>query len=471
MSYIGAAAFKGCIGLTSIDIPNNVSYIGDEAFYSCSGLTSLTIPNRVDSIGRGAFKGCSGLLSLTIPKSVTYIGGEAFYDTGITSVTMIGETPPAMEALAFYNPRQMRLYVPAGARICFQYHPQWGKFERILELYNGEVLPDYRETGLEFKVVDDLHSFGGFEQELPDPKEKMLQVVREENTYTGAITIPEFVNYKGDVCMVTSIGSNVFGSGLTSIFIPKSVSYICPGWGGYQDDSEGAFYGCSDLASIVVAEDNKVYDSQNNCNAIIETKKNSLIVGCKNTVIPNGVTSIGDMAFMNCSGLTSITIPNSVTSIGIAAFQGCSSLTSVIIPNGVTELEVDVFSGCSSLTSITIPNSVTSIQPRAFDGCSRLTSITIPNSVTYIGEYAFAALGLTSITIPNSVTYFDMDVFAGCSRLTSIKMLSKEPPSIVDWREGQELLDDYSKVTLYVPEGAIRAYRNHPVWGKIKVIK
>ena len=90
------------------------------------------------------------------------------------------------------------------------------------------------------------------------------------------------------------------------------------------------------------------------------------------------VTSIGNYAFRNCSGLTSITIPNSVTSIGSSAFSGCSKLTSVTIPNSVTSIENQAFSGCSKLTSITIPNSVTSIGGSAFYGCSGLTSVTIP---------------------------------------------------------------------------------------------
>ena len=109
-------------------------------------------------------------------------------------------------------------------------------------------------------------------------------------------------------------------------------------------------------------------------------------------------TSIGDYAFNNCSGLTSITIPNSVTSISEGAFQGCASLTSITIP-GVTSIGSDAFNNCSGLTSITIPNSVTSIGDYAFENCSGLTSITIPNSVTSIGDYAFNyCKSLTSIT-------------------------------------------------------------------------
>ena len=213
---------------------------------------------------------------------------------------------------------------------------------------------------------------------------------------------------------VTSIETYAFAvcSSLTSITIPNSLTSI----------GLGAFAGCSSLTSIKVDENNKVYDSRNNCNAIIETSTNTLILGCQNTIIPNSVTSIDSHAFSGCSSLTSITIPDSVTSIGGSVFYGCSSLTSIkvdennkvydsrnncnaiietatntlvigcqntIIPNSVTSIGVVAFYGCTSLTSITIPNSVTSIETYAFYGCSSLTSITIPDSVTSIGDGAF----------------------------------------------------------------------------------
>ena len=101
------------------------------------------------------------------------------------------------------------------------------------------------------------------------------------------------------------------------------------------------------------------------------------------------VTSIGEMAFYDCTSLTSITIPNSVTSIGESAFDGCIGLTSVTIPNSVTSIGDKAFYFCSGLTSVTIPNSVTSIGNSAFSECSGLTSITIPNSVTSIRDGAF----------------------------------------------------------------------------------
>ena len=143
--------------------------------------------------------------------------------------------------------------------------------------------------------------------------------------------------------------------------------------------------------------------------------------GLTSITIPNSVTYMGACVFKNCSSLTSVTIPNSVTSIGLQVFQNCSSLTSVTIPNSVTYIGGAAFSGCSTLTSITIPNSVTEIQSSAFNNCSSLRSITIPSSVSSIGKWAFSGCrSLRSITIPNSVTSIGEEAFDDCSGLTQV---------------------------------------------------
>ena len=397
-----------------------VTYQEQYSDYNYSGLTSAIIPESVTyngttysvtSIGDDAFSGCSGLTSATIGNGVTSIGEFAFsWCSGLTSITI----PNSVTSIGS------------------------GAFNGVANIiYFGTA------TGAPWSARSMNGYVDGYIVYSNDTKTTLLAC---SSAATGDITISN---------SVTSIGNSAFSdcSGLTSITIPNNVTSI-----GYR-----AFYGCSGLMSIMVESGNKIYDSRNKCNAIIETNTNTLIVGCQNTTIPNSVTGIGNSAFSGCSGLTSITIPNSVTSIGNSAFTGCSGLTSITIPNSVTSIGENAFYGCIGLTSVTIGNSVTSIGDGAFEDCSALTSITIPNSVTSIGERAFygvfnivysgSATGspwgaknmngyaddyfvysdstkttllhcsrsaIGDIVIPNSVTSIGDGAFYGCRGLTSV---------------------------------------------------
>ena len=184
-----------------------------------------------------------------------------------------------------------------------------------------------------------------------------------------------------------------------------------------SDDVIGnyAFSDCSGLTSLILPSN-------------VTSIGYSAFYGCiclTSLTLPSSVTSIGSSAFEGCRSLTSLILPSSVTSIGSSAFSDCSDLTSLTLPSSVTSIGWATFSGCSGLTSLTLPSSVTSIDGRAFYGCSSLFGLTLPSSVTSIGSSAFeACYGLFSLTLPSSVTEIGESAFRGCSSLASLTLPS-----------------------------------------------
>ena len=227
--------------------------------------------------------------------------------------------------------------------------------------------------------------------------------------YTGNVEIPQNFWYNGATYEVTKIGDDAFKNcvDLTSVTIPNSVTEI--GKSSFQNCGllsldipssvtsigEEAFYGCSELATITVDEGNTVYDSRGGCNAIIRKSDNTLLFGCKNTVIPSSVKAIGDYAFRSCTGMTTLEIPEGVTTIGQDAFDYCTNLASLTIPASVTSIGVNAFMECDALTSVTVawvtPLNISS--KYAFYGCDKLSTATlyVPNGRK--GAYSNASYG------------------------------------------------------------------------------
>ena len=189
-----------------------------------------------------------------------------------------------------------------------------------------------------------------------------VELARVYMKKVSEVVIPKEVQYEQYTYEVTGIADCPFSccKSLKSITIPNNITSI------ESCGFSGVFGGCSSLTSIIVQNGNPTYDSRNNCNAIIETRSNTLIAGCPTTNIPDSVTSIGYSAFNGCESLTSTTIPNSVKNIGKRAFYNCTGLTFITIPESVESIGDSAFAGCSSLTSVTIPDSVTSIGVDAF---------------------------------------------------------------------------------------------------------
>lgn len=176
--------------------------------------------------------------------------------------------------------------------------------------------------------------------------------------------------------------------GLEYITIPENVSCIRP----------GVFSGCNSLKKLTVAEGNKMYDSRDNCNAIVETSTNTLISGCMSTTVPDGITKIGDQAFYE-SQITSLVLPNSVKTIGENAFSNCRSLTSIVLPESLQKIENYSFYNCENLQSVTFPKSLLYIGYAAFFNCKRLSNIDIAENLSFVGADAFTNIPEFNITL------------------------------------------------------------------------
>lgn len=310
---------------------------------------------------------------------------------------------------------------------------------------------------------------------------------------TGDLIIPESVVHEANTYYVTTIGGYAFyyASGLTSIVIPNTVTTIrdysfwnCDGLlslnipSSVTNIEQFAFYYFSAPNSITVESGNPVYDSREGCNAIIETATNTLIVGCKNTVIPNTVTSLAGYAFSNCHDLISITIPSSVTSIGSGAFEKCNSLTSIVIPASVTYVGSYAFNYCDALTAISVESGNTVYDSR--EDCNAVIktatnmlvkgcmNTVIPSSVTSIGYYALGrCVGLTSVTFSSGVTAIGSEAFHGCSGLTSIECMAEVPPAV-----GYAALDEITtSIPVYVPCGKAADYQAAEGWSNFTNIQ
>ncbi|MBQ8270711.1 MAG: leucine-rich repeat protein [Bacteroidaceae bacterium] len=472
-------------------IPENATYIGNGAFNSVKGITSITIPANVWRIGEWAFEACSDL----------------------TEIHCLGETPvnlyTANTFQGLYD--SVTLYVPAAGKKLYTTSNIWKDFTNIVTV--GEIVVN----NFAFAIISE--------------EDRTVQVT--DYTGSGSVAnIPSSITYNGKTYKVTTIRRNAFkdytnisgitipGSittieysafqgctALTSITIPKSVTTI----------KYNALSGCTALTSIKVEDGNPIYDSREDCNAIIETATNTLMQGCQNSIIPNSINTISDFAFDGCTGLTSIEIPNSVTTIGSSAFAGCTRLSIITIPNSVTTIYYYAFEGCTNLRTVvnnssldivagtttngyvayyadeviannggsTIDNFifdnkgnlVTYIGPEneitlpqknqfgksyiinnaAFIGDTALTSVTIGNGVTAIGDAAFSGCtSLTSTTIGKGVTDIGNAAFQGCAALKEIYVQGTTPALL----DSEAFTEHYTSATLYVPIGTKAAYQS-----------
>jgi TPR repeat protein len=443
ITHIGKDAFSGCNSLCHIKIPLSLTQIGEDAFEGLKCITQITIPQGIIGIQKGAFSHCIGLEHVVIPDSVEQIDDWAFSDCYALKTITIPDSLISIGRFAFYDCISLKkVIIPKGSK---------KKFE-IMMPYYSDILEEQVDILINITDASNQDFASAWTDEYgvlySCDRKRLIKAPENLNNYSirkgteivcdGAfkfsvmtnLTIPDSIAIIGNGAFlgcsnlssivipnsVTEIGDYAFSGciGLTSVAIPASITNI----------GKGAFEGCLGLTSIVVDKNNNLFDSRNDCNAIIETNNNCLISACCSTIIPDSVISIGERAFSHCMGLTSIIIPDGVTIIGDHAFSFCSGLTSITIPDSVTSIGNYAFYGCSGFSSISLPISVNIIRDGTFGCCSKLHTFSIPNGVTTIGDGVFCRSGICSIDIPNSVVTIGNQVFYGCDNMSSITLPS-----------------------------------------------
>ena len=427
VKIIGRLAFSGCSSLTSITIPEGVTSIGESAFRGCSSLTCITIPN-VSSIAKETFSGCKNLTSVNIPESVTSIESSAFADCRSLATVRIPKNVTSIGNRAFYNcfclykvinNSNLPLSVGSDSYGSITYYSKI-----VIEGSKLSTIGDfqfYTDKGTHYlinyigqsKSVELPDNYNGGNYEIFDYAFAGLSNLTIISIPHGVTSIGEgaFYNCRNLVTVsipecVTSIAANAFydNRNLESLNIPEELVTM----------GDRAFYGCEKIRSltiprnvtsigkfaflychslsrIIVDSDNSVYDSREDCNAIIETGSNTLILGCSVTDIPESVISIGDYAFYGNKNLSHVTIPKGVVSIGKYAFYECENLVNITISEGLVSIAEKAFQYCNSLQRI-INNSELSLSAGASDNgyiAYKASTILNGNSFTTIGDFQF----------------------------------------------------------------------------------
>ncbi len=346
MSY----AFYGITSLTSIIIPDTVEQIYSYAFAK-TGITSVNIPYSVTQLSERSFDSCTNLTSVTIPQYVNYIGGYAFAGcSSLLTVIFKKSTPPTTAGSGIFNNNaQGRLiYVPSSGLQA--YKTTFSAYENDIVGYGLDTI-FYKTTSNIAVNPTSGASFGA--NLVSNSYATGIGVMTFDGTVTtiGNNAFKDIIISEIDIPEgVTSIGASAFQGCiyLKNINIPSAVTSI----------DVTSYNGCSNIESITVDPNNTYFDSRNGCNAIIRVTTNNLRLGCKNTVIPNTVTTIGNNAFygrkMKKNG---INIPSSVTSITVGAFQNVSVMEKITIPSSVTSIGNNAFYNASDLDRIYVKRS------------------------------------------------------------------------------------------------------------------
>lgn len=489
ITSIGSAAFSWCQELNDITLPSKLQKIEESAFSCCKKLSSIVFPDNVRSIESNAFGACSSLQSIIISKGVTYISPTAFSSCKLTSITVADGNPvydsrnacnaiietatnrlllgtgstvipdgiTEIGAQAFYNCYGLTsINIPSSVRVIGD-----EAFSSCYDLQQITVGSGLQEIGARafnwcnklssFEIPKSVHYIGeqafqscqAFQSFVwPEALSNISDGVLQNCGNLTSVTIPTTVKRIGK--------SSFMGCRkLTSISIPSSVTTIddqafsgCELMTSFEVPATvtklgtGVWDNCPKLTSLTVSADNPVYDSREECNAIIETESNRLVISTANTTVPSTVTAIGDYAFQN-SNIESLTLPSGLRSIGKNAFSSCSKLTAMTFPEGLQSIGESAFFG-SSLESITLPATMKEINSYVFWASYNLKTVVIPANIEKVGSWAFLS----------------------CRNLTDVYCYRATPPVF-----GSRAFETFTG-TLHVPAAAVEAYKADVNWGK-----
>ena len=422
VTSIGTNAFYSAQEIKSIKIPGTIKEIERGSFYNCTNLEEVSLPASITKIGRSAFEGCTNLKSIHIPAQVKLIEDNAFADCCLESITVDSKN-------RFYDSRDNcnavietasnTLIIGSASTVIPNSVTAIGEsaFEGNTRLKSIIISPHVTTIGYNaFRGCSSLESVV-----LPETVQKLNYGCFSESGIRNITINGNLESLSYALIRCDSLETLTYGPGATEIeiprdcknlkhlFIPANVKKIVD-----LRDSRNLY-----LESITVQEGNRFYDSRDNCNAIIETATDKLILACSNTVIPNSVKSIGNYAFTG-GPLRELHLPASVTSLGFYLFGGSFEQHMIGFTNNrnqITRIWVDpgnpVYDsreGCNAIIETSTNTLVLA--------CN---STVIPSTVTTIGQYAFTNLDdLTQITIPDAVTTIRDDAFSGCKKLEKI---------------------------------------------------